>query len=206
MAPRSPTTSARVAAFLSVCILVAAPSQAPALAGARPGDLWVVGDSITYVSAPTLRPRLQKTVTGQVLIDGVGGRPVADLDDLVDQELAMPGTPSVMVLALGTNPSPGWGLGDYQRVVESIPDRTVVVLVTVYRTPDTAGSSIAHLLARYSHWMRETARGRPNVCIADWRAAAQRHPEAYLVDGVHPTATGQRVWSSIIRRAVERCE
>jgi GDSL-like lipase/acylhydrolase family protein len=201
------TTLTRVAAFLFAAVLIAAMSQmSPAVAGARHGDLWVVGDSVTYVSARTLRPRLEKTVTGQVAIDGVGGRPVADLDDLVGQELARPGTPSVMVLALGTNPSPGWGLGDYQRVVESIPDDTVVVLVTVYRTPRTAGSSIAHILAKYSHWMRELGQGRPNVCIADWRAAAQRHPEALLVDGVHPTAKGQRVWSSIIRRAVERCE
>jgi len=107
MTPR-PVPTTRVAAFLSVTVLIAAMSQpSPALASARHGDLWVVGDSITYVSAPVLRPRLEKTVTGQVAIDGVGGRPVADLDDLVEQELALPGTPSVMVLALGTNPSSG---------------------------------------------------------------------------------------------------
>lgn len=207
MAARSVTTLARVSTCLSVTILVVATSQtSPALARVRAGDLWVVGDSITYQSASTLRPRLEETVTGDVTIDGVGGRPVADLDDLVQQELALPGTPSVMVLALGTNPSPGWGRGDYRRVVDSIPDHTVVVLVTVYRTLKSAGASIAHILAKYSHWMLEIARSRSNVCVANWRAVARRHPGQLLLDGTHPTARGQRIWSSTIRRAVERCE
>lgn len=207
MAARWVTTLARVSTCLSLTILVAATSQtSPALASARPGDLWMVGDSITYQSASTLQPRLEKTVTGYVTIDGVAGRLVADLDNLVQQELALPGTPSVMVLALGTNPSQGWGRGDYRRVVDSIPDHTIVVLVTVYRTSTSAGASVAHTLAKYSHWMLEIARSRSNVCVANWRAVARRHPAQLLLDGTHPTAKGQRIWSSTIRRAVERCE
>ena len=207
MASRSVTRFARLSALLSVTILVAAVGQAsPALAGAASGDLWVVGDSITYLSASTLLPRLESTVTGDVTIDGLGGRPVANLDDLVKKELASRHPPAVMVLALGTNPSPGWGFGDYQRVVDSIPDETVVVLVTVYRTPRAGDAGTRRILGKYSRWMRSIARDRSNVCLADWRATARRHPGALLVDGVHPTARGERIWSSTIRRAVERCE
>ncbi|HET6940454.1 MAG TPA: SGNH/GDSL hydrolase family protein [Nocardioides sp.] len=197
------------AAALIAVVIGAMGASPPGSASERfdtgPSTAWVVGDSITYQGEETLRQELRADVSGSISIDGVPGRSVADLDDLVASELTTEADPDVMVLALGSNPSPVWRRGDYRSVVESIPDTTVVVLVTVYRTDVSEGPVVARRMAAYSRWMREIAAGRSNVCLAKWRAAVKPDPQRLLFDGVHPNDQGQQVWAGLIRSAVERC-
>jgi lysophospholipase L1-like esterase len=172
---------------------------------ASPRDAWVVGDSITYRSHAALRSRLRRSVDGPITIAGRGGRKVSRLDDLVAAELRRPGTPDIMVLALGTNPDRDWRRSDLDKTVDAIPDGTEVVLVTVFRTWRNAGEVVARRLGAYSRWMRSLAASRANVCVADWRATVSGHAPELLVDGVHPTSRGQRVWARVIGAAVDSC-
>lgn len=195
------------ALVLVVAAVLGAPPSVSATEASRsrPRTAWVVGDSITYLGTTTLRTRLRQNISGSIRIDGVPGRSVADLDNLVAAELRSGTAPDVMVLALGTNPSPTWRRVDYERVVDSIPDTTAVVLVTVYRTRASMGTVVARRMGAYSKWMREIAASRSNVCIAKWRAAVEPTPGRLLFDGVHPNEEGQRVWAGLLAAAAERC-
>jgi lysophospholipase L1-like esterase len=171
-----------------------------------PDEVWVVGDSITARSRARLRDRLRRSVARAVYIDGVGGRNVSTLDELVSQRIRR-GATDAMVLALGTNSSRSWSKADYLRAVDAIPESTAVVLVTVYKSHSaaTATPAVLRRMADYSRWMREIASARSNVCVADWRKAASREPRRLLEDGVHPSAAGKAVWVSLVGRAVEAC-
>jgi lysophospholipase L1-like esterase len=178
----------------------------PASAEEQAGSVWVAGDSITARSKARLRDRLRRSVRHAVYIDGVGGRNVTALDELVSQRLRR-GATDVMVLALGTNSSPSWTKDDYLGAVNAIPASTTVVLVTVYksRAAATASPAVLRRMASYSRWMREIAAARSNVCVADWRKAASREPRRLLEDGVHPSAAGKAVWVRLVGSAVDSC-
>lgn len=179
----------------------AAPTSASA--SGRPRLAWVVGDSIAVLGRAALRQRLASSV-GEVEINAVSGRRVARLDALVKKRLARGDRPDVMVLALGTNPSPGWHRDDYERVVDTIPDGVAVVLVTLYRSDTSELPAVVPTMQHYSRAMRSVACARANVCTAPWRAAASRRPGPLLLDGVHPTSRGSRVWARLIGDAVDR--
>jgi len=171
-----------------------------------PDSVWVVGDSITAGSKARLRDRLRRSVRRAVYIDGVGGRNVSTLDELVTQRVRR-GATDVMVLALGTNSDPSWTRSDYLRAVDAIPESTAVILVSVYksRSAATATAAVLRRMANYSRWMREIASARSNVCLADWRKAASREPRRLLADGVHPSAAGKAVWVRLVGNAVDAC-
>ncbi len=182
----------------------AVPSSARA-AGSRerPRLAWVVGDSLTILAGSALRRRLASLV-GEVEIDAVTGRPVAELDNLVKARLARGARPDVMVLALGTNPSPGWDRDDYARVVDTIPADVAVVLVTVYRSDECSLPATVRTMQHYSRSMRSVAAVRANVSTAPWRSAAAQHPGRLLVDCAHQTVRGARVWAWLVAQAVDR--
>lgn len=180
------------------------PATAHASGSRAPSRLaWVVGDSLTVLGRSALQRRLEPLVS-EVEIDAVGGRPVAELDDLVKARLARGARPDVMVLALGTNPSAGWGRDDYARVVDRIPAGVAVVLVTVYRGEESSLPATVRSMDRYSRAMRALAGERANVRTAPWRSAASQHPGRLLVDGVHQTVRGTRVWAELVADAVGR--
>lgn len=182
------------------------PSSASALEPRAPRPaVWVVGDSVTVYAAGALRSRLSSTVDGLIEIDAEIGRNVDLLDDLVRQRLARTDRPRTMVLALGTNPDAGWTVSDYRRVVDSIPDSTTVVLVTVFRRSGTVPASVQRQMDDYSRWMRSIARARDNVCLAPWRGRVSGTGDRYLLDGVHPNQRGSRVFADVVAEAVAQC-
>jgi hypothetical protein len=191
-------------------LLLLATSLVPTSASAREARtvrpaVWVVGDSVTVFSEDALRSQLETSVEGRVEIDAEMGRNVVELDDLVTQQLVRTGRPRTMVLALGTNPDPSWTLKDYRRVVDSIPASTTVVLVTVFRSRGTAAEAVVEQMDDYSRWMRTLAASRDNVCLAPWRASVRTNPDRYLVDGVHPSERGDRLFADVVSDAVDRC-
>jgi hypothetical protein len=190
--------------LLLATTLVPSSASALELKAQRPA-VWAVGDSVTVYSADALRSRLSATLDGPIRIDAEIGRNVDQLDDLVRQQLARGRRPKTMVLALGTNPDPGWTLVDYRRVVDAIPDSVTVVLVTVFRSRGTASAPVLQQMNDYSRWMRRIARSRDNVCLAPWRSRVRAHPGRYLRDGVHPNDRGARAFADVIAGATAQC-
>lgn len=170
----------------------------------RPRTVWVAGDSITARSEGRLRERLKRSVRMTVYIDGVGGRMVSTLDNLVSKRVQQ-GATDVMVLALGTNSTRSWTKADYARTVDAIPTSTSVVLVTVFKTRSATTPAKFRRMAAYSKWMRSIASTRSNVCVADWRRKAARRPDRLLSDGIHPSPAGTTVWVRLIGSTVDEC-
>jgi hypothetical protein len=192
------------AVLLLATTLAPSPASAVQARPARPA-VWVVGDSVTVYAADTLRSRLSAALDGRVEVDAEIGRNVVELDDLVRQQLAQSRRPGTMVLALGTNADQGWTLRDYRRVVDSIPDSTAVVLVTVFRSRGSASATVLQQMDDYSRSMRILAASRDNVCLAPWRSRVRTHDHGYLLDGVHPNQRGARVFADVVADAVAQC-
>lgn len=157
------------------------PATAPAL---------MIGDSITYQSSDDVhrwRP--------DWILDGVPGRKVDTLDNLLGARTGLGERYPVAVLALGTNSVPGWRKADYVAAIDLLPADTQKVLVTPYvskREPIRA-----YRARVYARMMREIAAARDDVTVVDWRARVSTRPWL-LADGVHPNARGQRVFSRMV--------
>lgn len=153
---------------------------------------YVVGDSVTVYGA--------RGLPGGWEVNARARRTVDCLPGLLRARLRH-GTPTVVVIALGTNPTKGWSMADYRAAVDLFPRTTQVVLVTPYRNPHAHPYAAAYL-RRYATWERRLAR-QSNVWLADWATYANQH-RAVLPDGTHPGRAGQRAWAQIVRTAVAR--
>lgn len=114
-----------------------------------------------------------------------------------------------VVIALGTNATPGWSYTDLRRAVNLVPSTATVTFVTPYRDavkwddsqPFRVRASVA---AVYASWEHRIAEVRPHTCIADWAGFAQRYPWL-LPGGVHPSVSGTEAWGRLVQSAVDRC-
>lgn len=179
--------------------------------GPRP-RVFMVGDSITYRG---YRANLHHDRPGWE-VSTVPGRDVGTLPYYLQDRLADPARLDTVVIALGSNYTPGWGIAKYGQMVDLIHrarPRAKVVLVTTWRGPKTpkkyritvrTSPRSASLIA-YS--MRRVAQQRRGfVCIANWRAYAHKHPRQLDARKVHPRrGHGTRAWTRIVTRAVARC-
>jgi hypothetical protein len=114
-----------------------------------------------------------------------------------------------VVIALGSNATPGWSYTDLRRAVNLVPSSATVTFVTPYRDaakwPDSGPFRVrASVAAAYASWERRIAELRPHTCIADWAGFAQRYPWL-LPGGVHPTGRGAEAWARIVESATDRC-
>lgn len=164
----------------------------------------VVGDSIAYNSRTHLRwqrPNWQ--------LDAKRGRPVTALRTKVDSMIASGVVPRNLVLALGSNARRGWRRADFADVVDSLPRRVNITLMTTYRDPrhwrgHPNWTKRPRVQRIYSRWMRRVARQRHNVCIMPWRGVAKNNRNL-LKDGVHPNWRGKQRWSKLAIRSVRKC-
>lgn len=176
-----------------------APVGATAAAAAVPAPGLVIGDSMTERSQAEILTELPGWE-----VDGVGGRPVADLIPILREYKATHGTvPPVVVIALGSNEET-YFRRLYQYAVDMLPAETTVVFQSLWRDPDKWRSR-ARTMGRLTEVMRGVAGRRELTCVAGWRARARRGHDVLISDGVHPTLRGRQVWAQTVRRAVERC-
>lgn len=158
----------------------------------------VLGDSLTARARGKLR-RLHPAWH----VDGVRGRGVRRLPGLVADHLEQHRAPRVLVVALGSNPNASWTRDGYARVAAMLPPASTVVLVTPYRDPAVFAED-SRTLQRYTRWMRQVAAERPRSCVVPWRGRVVRRPHL-LVDGVHATEQGERVWARLVSAGVRGC-
>lgn len=97
-----------------------------------------------------------------------------------------------VVLGFGTNA--GTDEGEVRRTLDALgPDR-MVVLVTLHGPFSRIDTDNAAL--------RELARGRDNVVLADWDAALEGTSGQLQPDGIHPSLVGSHLYAKTIRAAL----
>lgn len=145
-----------------------------------------VGDSVMLGAAPAVRAAIPGvTVDARVSRQFAEGAAAV----LAGKRRVNPRT---IVIHLGDNGYvPFRGL---ESLLVSLASTPRVVLVTV-RVPLKWEKSVNDAL-------RYAARHHRNVVLADWHAASRR--PGLLVDGVHTTPKGARVYARTIRRAIMR--
>ena len=187
---------------------------APAIAEApRRGSTFLVGDSTSWRLTGEYdgRANLFRQYHLDWYVDAVGGRSLLALPVRIYSYLQnVDSAPETFVMALGTNPYPGWEKEHYERCLALLPRETNVVLVT----PAVFGSrwGKSKITRRYSRWLKEIAAERPHTALVDWRKTVQRsHPDPrtgvspLLAEGIHQTPiTGRRVWLEMVVAKVKR--
>lgn len=177
--------------FLIAFTLTSGPADAEA-----GSSVYMVGDSITALGVDDL-------AEPSWTVNGKPGRLVSTLPFFLRGHAEQ-----TVVIALGTNAAPGWTEASYRKAIALLPASTRVVLVTTYRDPAYNRSpdykhDPAHSLA-YTQAMIRIAQTRPHTCVVPWRYWA-RHHNGMLTEGTHPNAAGQKVWASMVKKAVEAC-
>lgn len=100
-------------------------------------------------------------------------------------------TRRAVVLALGTNA--GTDVKRARATLDALgPDR-MVVLVTLHGRINRIASDNAAL--------KELAKGRDNVAIADWDAALKGTTDQLQSDGMHPSLVGAHLYAKTVRQA-----
>jgi hypothetical protein len=184
-------------AVLAGCLSLVGPARAAGAcdywSAAWHSRVFVVGDSVANAARDDL--------TRAYEVNAQHGRPVSCLPSVLRRRKADAPALKVVVIALGTNISPGWTYEDYRDAVNMFPLTTWVVLVTPYRDPSKV-PDMAPTIARYATWMRVLGKHR-NVLVADWAAYVDAHRDL-LDDGVHPSEEGRVVWAHLVTTRVER--
>ena len=166
---------------------------------ATPGGTLLIGDSIAWRGTDELG-QIRRNFT----LDGIPSRRLDSLEPRLDWFRLDHGDPTGLIVELGTNAVRNFAKHDLRHILWSLPAETTVMLVLPYRSNPHAPPKILPASTRYAAWMRELAHDRADTCVADWRAYVAHNP-AVLVDGVHPTSAGERVWARWISRAWSTC-
>lgn len=168
--------------------------------GSRPstGGVVMFGDSLTWRGTDELT-RKRSTFT----VDGEPARQLSALKGRLDAYTALRGTPTGVIIALGTVPSPaGFGKSDLTKIVKSLPRSTEVMFVLPYAELNP-GKPTANTV-KIVGWMKSIAKGRGGSCLADWPAYVRSH-QGILQDGVHVKRPYEKGWAAFISKAWSRC-
>lgn len=166
-------------------LLSAAADRPIAGAQLRARGVLAVGASVMLAAEPALRRQLGARVDA-----AVGRQPSAILARLAAYRAAGALPPNVVV-QIGDN-GPVWSaeVARMRSILAGVPH---VVLVNV-REPGTSWQDEVNgeLKQAVSRW--------PQASIADWKSASANR--SLLYDGVHPNHAGQRVYATVVARAL----
>lgn len=165
----------------------------------RPPTVLMVGDSLTWRGTNELagyRP-------GWV-VDGQSGRSLVQLDERVRRFEADRGTPTGLVVALGTNPAHRFDADKLRAVLAGLPDTTPVMVVTPYRRTGLNTRDQVRQVDRAVTLLDTVVAGRPHTCTADWRGYVSSRP-SLLVDGTHQTGRAEGVWARLVSSSWDTC-
>lgn len=155
------------------------------------GGVLLVGDSIGYRGINELAPLRRDFV-----LDAYPARRLADLSDRLRKFRQGRGEVDGLVVELGANATAGFERQELAGIISRLPSTVPVMLVMPYRAnPDTG--VVEHFSIKYGRWYARLAHSRANTCAADWPKVVRDHPKL-LVDGVHPSPAGERLWADWI--------
>jgi hypothetical protein len=171
----------------------------------------VIGDSITYVSAPEIGDALDGDWAPS--IDGRPGFTV--VDQLPAARALAADRPEQVVINLGTNDVTGTGdlgtaLAALAEMVALFPDAECIHVVTVSELMRIDERNAPERAAAFNEGVRALAATDPRLRVIDWtetmQAAQAADPDLVLTDDtVHPSLEGQRLLADTYRDAVEAC-
>jgi len=163
--------------------IAARPADAPRVDGRQASAF---GDSVMLGAGMKLHQ-----VIGAVDVDAEVGRQAELLVQRVRDRIAARDLGDAVIIHLGTN---GFVAERQVRMLlELLKDRTRVVLVNAH-APRRWVAPNNQLLAR-------VARDYPNVCVVDWNAISDGHPDYFVADDIHLTPAGLRAYTGAIREA-----
>lgn len=152
--------------------------------------IFAVGDSVMLASLP----ELQAAFAG-IKVDAAVSRGLRAGVDIVGDLSGQDQLRDVLVVGLGTNgPIDRSDLNELKRVAGLRP----IVLVNAHADRWWIGE-VNETLASFAN----TRRG---VVLADWDAAIAPHPEMLAGDGIHPGASGGKIYAKSVRQALEELD
>jgi hypothetical protein len=167
----------------------------------------VVGDSIVFVSQPSLeamlRPRAAYMISGQIGWT-IGQQQPAIFTDLYNPE----GPARDWIVNLGTNDAiqddTAWRSA-YDAMVAQLVGQPCVLLTTVSTEADTVGHDT--IAAQINAAEAATAAAHGNVHVVDWSGLV--HVDSHLgqwllPDRIHPNRAGQEALAAMYGRALDR--
>jgi hypothetical protein len=170
---------------------------AGATAGAAPGRLLVVGDSL---AVGTEAPLARLLPDWRIRTSAFTGRETADG---VAQIVRMANLPGTIVVSLGTNDDPSQTTtfaGEVSEVLDAAGPSRCVVWANIARPP-YAGVSYSG----YNHVLTHLSLSRPNLLVVDWARISRSQPGLLGSDEVHATPHGYAVRAQAIASALASC-
>lgn len=198
MAPPTPWRTALLRAALAVGVAGVALTGIPDPAAATTVDVLVVGDSLTADATGEIRAAMASVGYPDVAVAAFGG---TDIAWAVQQLRAHP-DPPIVVLASGTNNTPGgWSpadRADAAAAVQALRSHRCAtwVLPAAHRHPDGRTTPDAEAAATVDG-IRAALAGTA-VSAVDWSAVAATRPEWHQADGVHHTARGRQAYAELL--------
>lgn len=162
----------------------------------------IVGDSITYLSEPTIAHALRGW---RYDIQAVPGRDVPQMIPLMESQIikSPDGPPHSLVIDLGTNDvvhdNLNWA-ADWRTLMADTAEVPCLVLFTINTVADGDGLDSRHQRQQGSPTAQDLNRliaaarnaGPARVHVIDWNAAVHRDGALVLPDGIHPTVLGRK--------------
>lgn len=145
-------------------------SAAPCTPVTAPGGAYAVGDSVMLDA----QQPLQQCVSN-IQVNAAVSRQWSDGETILQEVMAGPAPPAVVVVALGTN-GPITD-ADFDAMMSILQGASRVVFVTVHVDQpwqDQVNGVLASGVSRY-----------PKAVLADWESLAAQHPEWFYSDGTH---------------------
>jgi len=173
--------------------------------------LAMVGDSMTWTSVDTLKP----TFRSEWWRPAVFSYPGVRTETMRDQIRAMAADrPDAFVVQLGGmdtidlisgTRSWAWEQGQIAGAIADIQFWGVPCVVWVGANENFDGGPIDFWSRQINAEIRHQLQLRGAGPFADWTATAAGHPEYFLPDGSHLTATGRQVYANMIRDELRDC-
>ena len=153
------------------------------------GDqITAVGDSVMLASAPALLARYPG-----IAIDAAVSRSMWSAPDILRDLAEQDALRSVVVIGLGTNGA--ISRESLREITGIVGSKRQLVLVDAHAPRDWIDDVNGDL--------RDFARGRGNVAVADWSGAIAGRTDLLAGDGVHPGPTAAEVYADAVAETVD---
>ena len=147
-----------------------------------------IGDSVLLGA----KPAVESAFGPAVVVDASESRQFKHADDVARDLRTRGELGDIVVLHLGTNGA--FSSATWDEVMTELSDRRRVIVLTV-NVPRRWESIVnAAIRSGQERW--------PDVEVIDYKAFADTHPDLYVPDGVHLTATGRTLYSNFLDREI----